>query len=61
MLKQRIITALILVALVMAALFIPNPIYWRALISLAVLAGFFEWLKFCQIERALTKLVSYAL
>jgi len=45
MLKQRIITALVLVAIVMSALFAPQAIFWRALISLVVILGFYEWLK----------------
>lgn len=61
MLKQRIITALVLVALVLAALFTPNPVYWRGLITLVVLAGFFEWLRFCEITALAERVVSYAL
>ncbi len=60
MLKQRIITAIILGAIVMAALFSPQPIFWRALISLVVIIGFYEWLKFCEIDQMLPKLISYA-
>lgn len=60
MLKQRIITALVLVALVLLALFNVNPIYWRGLISLAVAIGFYEWLRFCEIESWFVKLFSYA-
>lgn len=60
MLKQRIMTALVLVALVMLALFANNPLYWRALISLVVLAGFYEWLKFCGIQSIPVKIVGYA-
>jgi len=60
MLKQRIITALILVAIVMSALFTPNPIFWRGLISLVVIFGFFEWLKFCAIEQVWAKVLSYS-
>ena len=61
MLKQRIITALILVAIVLSALFIANPLYWRALISIAILAAFYEWLRFCQIEQPILKALSYLL
>lgn len=61
MLKQRIITALVLVTIVMLALFANNPLYWRALISLTVLAGFYEWLKFCGINTIVLKAVAYAL
>ncbi len=59
MLKQRIITALILVAIVMACLFASNPIYWQALITLVVILGFYEWLRFCQVESWGLKALSY--
>lgn len=59
MLKQRIITALILVAIVMACLFASNPIYWQGLIILAVTLGFYEWLRFCQIDSLALKALSY--
>lgn len=61
MLKQRIITALVLVTFVMLALFASNPLYWRALISLVVLTGFYEWLKFCDINTLALKAISYIL
>jgi len=60
MLKQRIITALILVAIVMACLFAQNPIYWQGLIVLVVTLGVYEWLRFCKIESLVLKAVSYA-
>jgi phosphatidate cytidylyltransferase len=59
MLKQRIITAVVLVAVVMLALFASNPLYWRALISVVVLIGFYEWLRFCGIDTWPLKIVSY--
>jgi len=61
MLQQRIITALVLVALVLVSLLSGNALYWRALISIAVLIGFWEWLRFCDIEKALPKVISYCL
>ena len=61
MLKQRVITAIVLVALVLVSLFIKNPIYWRALISAAVIIGFWEWLRFCKIEAPIEKVLSYCL
>jgi phosphatidate cytidylyltransferase len=60
MLKQRIITAIILVAIVMAALFSSQPLFWRGLISLVVVIGFYEWLKFCKIDQILPKILSYS-
>ncbi len=59
MLKQRIITALILVAIVMACLFASNPLYWQGLIILAVTLGFYEWLRFCKVESLGLKAISY--
>lgn len=61
MLKQRIITALVLVTIVLLALFAGNPLYWRALISIVILSAFYEWLRFCQIEKPITKAISYVL
>lgn len=59
MLKQRIITALILVFIVLLALFASNPIYWRILITAVVVTGFWEWLRFCEIDNPLLNIVSY--
>ena len=61
MLKQRIITAVVLVAIVLAALFAENDIYWRLMISALVLVGFWEWLRFCEIDSLASKIVSYIL
>ena len=61
MLKQRIITALILVIVVLAALFNPNPIYWRTLISIVIVVSFFEWLRFCKIDSRLHQILSTCL
>ena len=60
MLKQRIITAIILVALVLLALTSDSSVYWRALINLAVFVGFWEWLRFCKIESMLVQLGMFA-
>jgi len=59
MLKQRIITAIVLVIIVMSALFASKPEYWRGLISLVVILGFYEWLKFCPIDGLVPKVSSY--
>jgi len=61
MLKQRIMTAIVLVAVVLAALFAENDIYWRLMISAVVLVGFWEWLKFCELDNVASKAVSYIL
>ena len=59
MLKQRVITALVLAAIVLSALFIPNPLLWRGLITVVVLLAFYEWLRFCQIDTLPQKAVAY--
>jgi len=61
MLKKRIPTAIVLVALILITLFANNPFYWRAVISAAVIIGFWEWLRFCKIDAPLAKLASYSL
>lgn len=58
MLKKRIITAVVLVAALLIALFNDNLLYWRGFISVAVLVGFYEWLKFCSIENIGLKVTS---
>jgi len=60
MLKQRVITAIVLVTLVLISLYLDNPIYWRALITAAILIAFWEWIRFCQIESPVIKALSYA-
>ena len=59
MLKQRIPTAIVLVTIVLTTLFLENVVYWRALISVAVAIGFWEWLRFCDIKLPLIKVVAY--
>ena len=49
-LKQRIITAVILVLIVLSALLAKNPIYWSILIYTAIGLGFWEWLRFCEVS-----------
>lgn len=61
MLKQRIITAIVLVVFVLAALFASNPIYWRILITGVVVAGFWEWLRFCAIDNVPLNVAGYGL
>jgi len=60
MLKQRVITGVILVAIVLSALFASNPIYWRGLITLVIFIGFWEWQRFCRIKNPALKIMSYA-
>ena len=61
MLKQRILTAIVLVALVLASLYSSNSLFWRLLINAAVVIGFWEWLRFCKITTFIFKAVSYGL
>lgn len=55
MLKQRIITAIVLVLVLFLALTTSNPIYWRLTISAVLLVAFWEWLRFCKIETLLVQ------
>ena len=50
MLRQRVITALVLVTLLLSALFAQEAIYWRVLINVAIFIGFWEWLRFCKLS-----------
>lgn len=50
MLKQRVITALVLVAILLASLLAENSLYWQLLISLVLFVGFWEWLRFCKVS-----------
>jgi len=61
MLKQRIVTALLLVAMVVLALFAEASIFWRLLISVMVLIGFWEWLRMCDIKKPIAQSACYAL
>lgn len=59
MLKQRIMTAVVLVAILLGAMFASNSIYWQVVISVAVLGAFYEWLRFCQIESRIEQVASF--
>lgn len=61
MLKQRVITALALVIVLLAALTANNPIFWQLTISAVILIGFWEWCRFCQITDLSHKVVSFIL
>ena len=61
MLKQRIITAVVLVVVLLIALLVDAPIFWRLLISGVLLVGFWEWLRFCQITDYIQKIICFAL
>lgn len=59
MLKQRIITAVVLVAALLLSLIASNPIYWQVFISVALLGAFYEWLRFCGVERPIEMVIGY--
>lgn len=58
MLKQRIFTALALVAVLLLALFAANPVYWQIFIGVAISLGFYEWLRFCKLDSIVEKVIS---
>lgn len=60
MLKQRVITALVLLAIFLLALFSERSLYWSLLINVAIGIAFWEWQRFCQIENILLKVGSFA-
>ena len=59
MLKSRVITALVLAALVLLALSSEQLLYWRILINILVIIGFWEWLRFCRTENVLVQGMAY--
>lgn len=59
MLKQRVITAIVLAIVVLAALTARDPIYWRLTISVVLLVAFWEWLRFCQISELPLQALSF--
>ena len=61
MLKQRVITALILVTVLLSALLASNPIFWQLLISIVILIGFWEWLRFCEITHLVQQIACFVL
>jgi len=61
MLKQRVITALVLLLIVLTALFAESTIFWRLFISLVVLIGFWEWLAMSGIQSLNGQIFSYSL
>lgn len=61
MLKQRIITAIVLLVVAAWLLWQPNPNYWSGFICVAVLLGFREWLRFCQITQLPQQIFVYLL
>lgn len=61
MLKQRIVTAIFLLIVLLATLAAEQSIYWRIFINVAILIGFWEWLKFCSITEIGAQIGSFAI
>lgn len=61
MLKQRIITAILLVIVLLITLAAEQSIYWRIFINIAVLIGFWEWLRFCKLSQIGAQVISFAI
>ena len=59
MLKHRVITGVILLLIVLSALFAESEVFWRLLISLMILIGFWEWLALCGVRSLGGQVVSY--
>ncbi|NND00247.1 MAG: phosphatidate cytidylyltransferase [Gammaproteobacteria bacterium] len=59
MLKQRVITALVLVTVLLAAMLAEQSLYWQVFINLAVLVGFWEWLRFCKLSSVPMQALAY--
>lgn len=51
MLKQRVVTAVVLLIVLLSALFSNTALLWNTFIFIALVAAFYEWLGFCQIRR----------
>lgn len=61
MLKQRIITAVVLLTVIAWLLWQPNPNYWTGFICLTVVLGFREWLRLCQMTVLPQQLMAYVM
>ncbi|MDB4512009.1 phosphatidate cytidylyltransferase [Arenicella sp.] len=61
MLKQRVITAVILVTILLFALLASNPLFWQLLITFVLLIGFWEWLRFCEITKLVHQVACFIL
>jgi len=51
MLKQRVITAAVLLPIVLLALFIENVWLWRILVSVFIAVAWWEWVRLAQVQR----------
>ncbi len=60
MLGQRVITAIILLAVLVAVVSIPNPVYFNCFVSLAASAAFWEWLRLTLPKACKGKGIEYA-
>ncbi|VGM95664.1 Phosphatidate cytidylyltransferase [uncultured Avibacterium sp.] len=57
MLKQRVISAIILIAIVCAALFLFSPFYFALALGAVVTLGIWEWTQFAQVKNKFWRVV----
>ena len=50
MLKERIITALVLLLLIISSLFLFTPVWFLIIFSIFILAGIWEWIELCDVS-----------
>ncbi|TDQ59490.1 phosphatidate cytidylyltransferase [Mesocricetibacter intestinalis] len=61
MLKQRILSALILIAAVFAALFLFSPYYFALTLGIVVILAFWEWTQFIRFKQSVWRFVATAI
>jgi len=59
LLKQRIITAVVLASLLLLALFSTSNLYWMLLINIVIIVGLWEWFRLCEITNLSIQIPSY--
>lgn len=55
MLKQRLVTAIVLLVVALFALFFATPLVWQALVAVLAAIAAWEWSQFARIKRSLVK------
>lgn len=55
MLKQRLVTAIVLLVVALFALFFATPLVWQALVAVLAAIAAWEWTQFARIKRSLVK------
>ncbi|MEC7876049.1 MAG: phosphatidate cytidylyltransferase, partial [Pseudomonadota bacterium] len=59
MLKERIITALILSLLIVLALFLFTPVWFLIIFSIFILTGIWEWIDLCGVNNKVKYLLYF--